>query len=379
MTITGELRLANAAARLNIGSNNLLLDLNADVFDNLTGLGKVFGASRMILTNGLISDGGISKVYGNTSPYIFPFGFYNAANTTFYYMPASIQFSSAPAGYGTITTRPVNARHPLVQSANSLSCYWKTESSGFSGVPANSVVHKYYYDFARSNFFVAGSEINYIPGVYRGSSGWTAITDINKVNDGINEVAYDTAFTANGEYTAGEPAAFVAIPVRYSTGVNGDWDNTATWSATAIGGPGGASVPDANTIVVIGDETHNHTVTISANGKSAGSLAINNGSTLDIRNTNNHNFEAFPDKGVSGTGTLRIATNNYFPRGDFGDFIGESGGTVEYYTIGGNITIPVTSDVTGLVLDHYYNLRISPVATTTITLPNSNLTNDTTI
>ncbi len=374
MTITGELRLANVAALLNIGSYNLLLGLNADVYDNLTGTGKVFDAARMIQTSGFISDGGVSRVYSNTSPFVFPFGFYNAANTTYYYMPASVQFSSAPSGYGTVTTRPVNARHPLVQSANSLACYWKTESSGFTGVPANSVVHKYYYDFARTNYFVAGSEGNYIPGVYRASAGWTSINDINKVNDGTNEIAYDTAYTAIGEYTAGEPAAFAAIAVRYSTGVNGDWDNTATWSAAAVGGPGGASIPDGNTIVVIGDATHNHTVTINASGKSAGSLTIYNGSTLDLRGTINHNFEAFPDKGVSGTGTLRIAASNYFPRGDFGDFIGETGGTVEYYTIGGNVSIPTTSDVTGLILDHYYNLKISPTVGFTITLPNSNLT-----
>ena len=74
-------------------------------------------------------------------------------------------------------------------------------------------------------------------------------------------------YTADGEYTAGEPNAFTAIPVRYSSGVNGDWNNTATWSATAVGGPGGASIPDGNTMVVIGDATHNHTVIINQNRK----------------------------------------------------------------------------------------------------------------
>ena len=36
--------------------------------------------------------------------------------------------------------------------------------------------------------------------------------------------------------------------------------------------------------------------------------------------------------------------------------------------------MPVLSDVTALTLDHYYNLRISPVTGTTVTFPNSNLT-----
>jgi len=58
MTVTGELRLANVAALLNIGANNLVLGLNAEVYDNLTGTGRVFDATRMILTSGFISDGG---------------------------------------------------------------------------------------------------------------------------------------------------------------------------------------------------------------------------------------------------------------------------------------------------------------------------------
>ena len=53
----------------------------------------------------------------------------------------------------------------------------------------------------------------------------------------------------------------------------------------------------------------------------------------------------------------------------------KTGGTVEYYTISpANITMPITSDVTGLVLNHYYNLKMSPVAGTLVSFPNSDLT-----
>ncbi|MBN2275401.1 MAG: hypothetical protein JXK95_13790, partial [Bacteroidales bacterium] len=373
--ITGNLRLANAAARLNIGLHILSLSADADIFDDLTGTGKNFSASRMIVTSGLVSDGGIRISYSGTDAYLFPVGFYNSANATYYYLPASIQYSAAPSAYGSVTTRPVNARHPLSQNTNSLACYWNTQSNGFTGVPAGSVIHNYFYD----DNFVSGTESNYIPAVYRNNDGllWTVINDPLRVNDGTNIVTYDTAYKADGEYTAGELTAFSAIPIRYSTGINGDWDNTATWSSTGVGGPGGASVPDGNTIVIIGDETHHHTVTINQNNRVCGSLTINDGSTLDLRDNTGHNFEALPEKDISGTGTLRIASNNYFPRGDFGDFIGETGGTVEYYTITpapGSISIPEISDGTGLVLDHYYNLKISSVTGTTITLPNSDLT-----
>ncbi len=186
----------------------------------------------MIQTSGLMSDGGVSKVYSNTTAYVFPFGFYNSANATYYYMPASIRFSSAPAAYGTVTSRPVNARHPLAQTANSLSCYWKTTQSGFSGVPAGSVIHNYTYD-AASNYFVGGGAENaYIPAVFRNnaSNSWTSINNPVLVNEGANIVTYDTAFTADGEYTAGESNAFASIPILYSTGTDGDWSHTATWS-----------------------------------------------------------------------------------------------------------------------------------------------------
>ncbi|MBN1416427.1 MAG: hypothetical protein JW973_15090, partial [Bacteroidales bacterium] len=375
ISLAGDLRLANTAARFNIGSNNLSISATGDVFDNLTGTGKNFSATRMIQTTGKMSDGGISKVYNSTNAFLFPFGFYNATNATYYYMPASIRYSSAPAAYGTVTSRPVNARHPLAQTTNALACYWKTFSTGFTGVPAGSVVHNYTYD-PLSNYFVSGTESNYIPAVYRNSDAATWITINNPVlvNDGTNVATYDTAYKADGDYTAGEPDAFTPIQIRYSTGINGDWDNTATWSATAVGGPGGASIPDANTIVIIGDTVNNHTVFVNQNSRVCGSLSICNGSTLDLRDFTGHNFEAFPDQGVKGTGTLRIASDNYFPRGDFGDFIGESGGTVEYYTIApASITIPVNSDVTGLMLDHYYNLKVSPATGTTITFPNSDL------
>jgi len=376
LTITGELRLANTAARLSIGSNVLALDTNANVYDAVAGATQVFSAARMIYTNGLMSDGGVSKIFSNTNAFNFPFGFYNTSNTTYYYMPHSIQFSNAPTTYGTVTTRPVNARHPLTQSINSLACYWKTTSTGFTGIPAGSVMHNYYYDYAASNYFVSGTEANYIPAMNLGNSTWNTINNVALVNNVTNQVSYNAADSAGGEYTAGEPAAFTAIQSRYSTGVNGDWDNTATWSATAVGGPGGASVPVASTLVIIGDATHNHTVTINANNKQCANLTIAAGSTLDLQTYTGHNFGVVPGNGMAGSGTLRIASNNYFPQGDFGAFIAGNGGTVEYYTsaVVGNITIPTTSSVSGLALGAYKNLKLTHSSTYTITLPDRDLT-----
>ncbi len=374
MTITGELRLAGtagASARLDIGLNSLRLTSTAEVYDALNGKTQTgFSNNRMVLTKGFMSDNGLSRDYSNTDTLVYPFGFLNGA--TYYYMPAFIQFSSAPTTYGTVTTRPVNSRHYLAQSPNSLACYWKTTSTGFSGIPSGSVWHQYNYNTA----FIGGNENYYYSGVYRGGTAWTYINDQNKVDKGNHDFIYDTAYIADGDYTAGELATFGVIPVLYSSSTPTFWDLASSWS-TSIGGAGGAGVPTATTLVYIGDATHNHTITVRANGATAGSLNIASGSTLDLQNYNGHNFAALPQKGVTGGGTLRIASSNYFPRGDFGDFIDVNGGTVEYYTLAAapvNITIPLTSDVTGLALITYKNLKLSPSTGYNIILPNQDLT-----
>ena len=371
-TITGDLRLAGAGtaaipSRLNIGQYNLKFAVTGDIYSDLApGVSKNFNENRMIQTGGLMSDGGVSKTYSSTTGFLYPFGFLSGA--TYYYMPADIRFSANPAQYGSVTSRPVNARHPLMQSPNSLSTYWKTTSTGFAGIPSGSVVHRYYHDKAHlTNFFVSGTETAYVPGVYYGGSTWSVINNINNVNEGTNEVLYDTSFTANGDYSAGEPASFTSIPVLYSV-ANGNWNNANSWSDTP-GGTNHPGIPGSNTIVYIVD---NHTITATV-ASFAGSLFIDLGSVLDLGNTQGHNFASLPDKSVAGRGKLRIASDNYFPQGDFGDFIGENGGTVEYYTTGSNITLPTNSSVTNITLDHYYNLTLSPANGTTIFLPSGNL------
>jgi hypothetical protein len=366
MTVTGDLRLAGTAAipanrwsTLNIGSYSLTLDSASNIYSDLASDISFFNY-RMIQTNGLMSDGGVSKIFSNTNAFNFPFGFYNTSNTTYYYMPHSIQFSSVPTTYGTVTTRPVNARHPLTQSTNSLACYWKTTSTDFTGVPTGSVINNYYYDYAQSNYFVTGTEANYIPAVY-GNSIWNTVP--SGVITATNQVSYN-ADNADGEYTAGYPSAFSAISTLYSV-ANGNWNIANTWSTTRGGAPGNGGTPAANTLVYICD---GKTVTTTA-AASASSLTIETGSTLDLQNVIGHNFVSIPTCG----GTLRIASTGYFPSGDWGYFLGSAGGTVEYYTSAGNMTIPTTS-ASGLVLGAYKNLKLTHSLTYTITLPDRDLT-----
>ncbi len=368
MDITGELRLAgttNGAWNiLNIGINHLYLDSAAVVYSDLNNPTITFSSNRMIQTSGLMSDGGVSKKFSSTTAFTFPFG------VSGYYLPASIQFSAAPTNYGVVTTRPVNSVHPLAQTANVLSCYWKTESEGFSGIPANSVRHNYFYNDA----FLNGAETSYIPGFYSHTLfNWNYINNTSLVDEGTNMITYGTASAADGDFTAGFLAAFGAITVLYSVN-DGPWTTASTWN-TQADGSGVSGVPNNSTMVLI---VNNHNVHVTAANASAGGLYIENGSTLDLRTFQGHNFEAIPNNKVSGSGTLRIGSTNYFPQGDFGNFIGPNGGTVEYYTSATvtAITIPMQSTTTALPLSTYNHLIVNTTsgATHSIILPARNLT-----
>ena len=125
--------------------------------------------------------------------------------------------------------------------------------------------------------------------------------------------------------------------------------------------------PCATCPVVIGDgNTINHTVTTVANSF-CGSLALNTGSTLDCSTFTGHNFGTSTGGVVTGRGRIRI-NSTVFPPGDFTNFIGVNGGTVEWY--GATKTIPTTGGTPQFLnLPNYYNLVLNPSTGQTITLP----------
>ncbi len=355
--INGNLRLASNHV-LDIGIYKLTFSSTSNVYDALAGTGTNFNGTKMIRTAGNMSDGGVSKEFGSTAPFLFPFG------TGTDYTPARIQFSGAPASWGTVNIKPVARYQNFVTSSNSLDYYWKVTSEDFSGVAANSVSHTFWY----VDSDIRGTEASYIPGVYRPYS-WTYINDIAQVVDANNEVRFWNISEVDGDYTAGELSAFGAVKVFYSR-QNGNWSDPNTWSSVAVGGPVDGALPGASNPVVIGDgSTNNHTVTISVNNITTGGLEIRSGSVLDIGTTTGHNFGALPDSKVLGTGKLRIsssAATAVFPAGDFGNFLNSGGGTVEYYSTGAtNFTLPA-----GIV--YYNNLILSP-GNANITMPNANM------
>jgi hypothetical protein len=371
-SITGNLRLASGI--LDINKYNLALSANCNIYDVLTGTPPptTFGDTKMLTTTGQQSDGGLTKTFNATGSFLYPVG----AGTG--YHPGTISFSQAPTTWGDITVKPVASSHPLIILGNEvMTYYWKVTSNLITGIQPGSVSHTYKYVAAD-----AGAAINlYAPGVFN-PYAWVqgAREQVDKINKNI---LFPGISIIDGDYTAGTPAGLGGINLFYSHR-SGDWDTQSTWSLVSNdpASPDATFFPGPNDPVVIGDGIgNNHVVTISANGKAAGTLQLNHGSILDLKNTTGHNFVVLPDLKILGTGTLRLASGT-FPSGDYGFFLGSDGGILEYYTettpsdIGTSFTIPTTylSGSTITDITNYCNLILSPATGKNITLPNTDLT-----
>jgi len=353
LTVSSDIRINGAFCllkniRVDLGSNRLTLGEYAAVYSEL-GTGNQFSNNKMILTNGLGSDGGIAKIFrgSGSETILLPYGFYKSSNSTHYYLPSTIEYCGTVGG--TITSRPVSEHHPLAQNDSVLGAYWKNTATGFEGVETNS----FNLNFIYNDDLITGTDTNYVAGVYRNDTSWIYLNDPTAINPPTKTITFANQQTAMGDHTAGYTSAFAAIPVLYSR-QSGDWDSTSTWSITGHDGDPASQTPNQTTLVAIGG---GHIVQINSDNKQAGGLRLIAGSTLDLTNTQGHDFSSIPEETINGAGTLKISSSNYFPAGDFGDFIGPDGGTVEYYTDEVDIVLPIESaDVAKLKLNQYRNL-----------------------
>lgn len=373
LSISGTLTLAGTGNSL-FDISLYQLSLTSPSATALTTTGSPFSSAKMIRTSGLQSDRGLRKTFANLSAFTYAFG----VGST--YTPATIQFTAAPSTYGTIAIKPVSSRHPFITAGitNNLSYYWKVATTGFTGITAASVSQQYQY----TDGYVSSpaDEPNYVPARYNPAT-WTVINDPTRVNETTNIISFTGVDYIDGDYTAGIPASFGIVKIFYSKR-NGNWNNVAAgttpWSNVSHSGPDATVAPGPGDQVFIGNgSTFNHTVIITANGQSSGGLEINTGSTLDIGVSTGHNFGRLENISISGSGMLRISSASataQFPAGDFGNFIRESGGSVEYYTTGAqDFTIPLTSAApTNLPLISYKNLILTPATGRYIAMPNQN-------
>ncbi|HYF68843.1 MAG TPA: T9SS type A sorting domain-containing protein [Ohtaekwangia sp.] len=374
LAISGTLTLAGTGNSL-FDISHYQLSLTSPSATALTTTGNAFSSTKMIRTLGFQSDRGVRKTFGNLSAFTFAFGV--AGN----YTPATIQLTSAPTTYGTITARPVNTRHHFVVAGNTnnLSYYWKVVSAGFTGLAATAVTHTYHY--LDSDVVPAGDDSNYVPARYSPTT-WTVINNTTQVNQVSNTISFNGVGYIDGDFTAGRPSSFGIVTIYYSMR-SGNWSDanpgTTPWSNVSHSGPATTSTPGAGDQVFIGDgATFNHTITITSNGMASGGLEINSGSTLDVGTYTGHDFGRLENAQILGSGLLRISSATataQFPAGDFGNFIRVTGGTVEYYTTGTqNFSIPASSATpTNLPLISYKNLILTPDASRNIRMPDQDI------
>ncbi|NOU17724.1 MAG: hypothetical protein HOO91_09210 [Bacteroidales bacterium] len=378
ITINGVLTFSRDKL-FNICTYNLKLNASASI---VSGSGSFL--NRYIQTSGNSGDGGVTKVYSSTTAFVFPIGAPTLIPVrAVKYTPATIGFSSAPTTYGSITIIPVGYEHPSTTvNGQSLTYFWRIKSSGFAGIPANSVIHTFVYDQSD----VVGTEGNYIPSVYnRSTYTWNSGVVAN-INTGTNTISDWTAPTnsmafLDGDYTAGD-ACFGTPQIYYSL-ASGFWSALATWTFNSSHtGAQAGSVPGANDIVIIGnnhtvsfDTPANYLVNPDTDPHSCASLQIEVGATLDTRYNPSSNFGMVLSSS-SGNGTFRVAASQTtgstfaFPLGDFTDF-NINLGTTELYST--NPAAGTTYWLPNGILT-YGNLILSPLGGSNIIFPNNNLT-----
>jgi len=375
ISITGVLRLVSNKIFV-IGSNNLNLSATASLTST-----PAFSSTCFIHTNGQLGDGGITKTFSSNSAFTFPVGAYSTMRpATYGYTPAAIGFSSSPSAYGSITVVPVGYEHPgTTTNGQSLTYFWHVKSSGFTGIPSNAVTHSFTY----SQTDVVGTEANYLPALYVGSTyTWNIGTNANPpINSGTNDIS-DWSTPTNStnyldaDYTAGDNA--FGVPLKFYSIASSAWNLNTTWSYTSggaavpAGGVAGVNFPGANSIVVI---ENNKTVNLTANANCA-SLQIQSGSVLDIYtwSTTASNFGMVINH-PGGNGLFRLTTTVgspklfTFPLGDFSDF-NTNHGTTEYYDIDGTdgAMYILPANVTT-----YGNLMVTSKGGDNLVLPNNSL------
>jgi len=325
--ITGNITINNqltmTAGLIDIGDRMLTLGVNATIS------ATSYNTSRMIRTNGVLSDGGIKKHYpSGTLDFLFPFGILNK------YTPARVNVT-ANSAVGEVVAKPVSSKHPSTRVAaeTQLNYFWEILSTGFSGLTATLT-------FNYTDAEVTTSESSWRGGRFA-FPNWTPIGGSpGVVNAATNTLTFTQTGTMNGGFTAGLEAEFAAVPTLYSrsaicsTGC--DWNNLNSWSEDGHDGLATNILPNGQPMVIAGTDS----VFFAGNNFVAESVRLDTGSVLNMQASFGHNLGV-----VNGKGKIKIsatASNLFvFPGGNYTAFASDTGGTVEFFG-NTNGTLPAT-------------------------------------
>ncbi len=144
----------------------------------------------------------------------------------------------------------------------------------------------------------------------------------------------------------------------YSTGNFSDYSNwTQDPSGTTFVNPFSTPPSDGDVAIIL----NGFTITADVNNINLYAATINSGATLDMMATTGNSLGT-----VSGSGLLRV-NGVGLPTGTYASFVSSSGGTVEYYNSGGNLSTTQTT-YNNLSLTNTTNTAISYVMASNLTV-----------
>ena len=357
----GRLELNNAAGAklmsdINLQNNLVLTQGVLDIKKFLVTLsqnslitGAPFGVTKMIKSNGVISDLGVRKFF-TASPQSFTF----PVGVSGKYTPA-IYSISANASVGYIKVNPVNSYHPTVTDPlKVLNYYWLIESSGITGFDANVLLQYMPGDvFGIESDYVAAKLVK--PGNFWYEAPYGPATDnVDETNNQIT-FSFTTSNSINGEYTAGDNTAIPGEIPTYQSNKDGNWSDETIWTPVGPSPPCQPGGPIGANVII------DHVVTIDINRINSYTTTINNRLRFP-RTTFGHSYGF-----VSGDGTLYLEEGN-LPAGSYTSFTNCSGnGTIEYGGIG-NYSVTIVASLFSSLPNMFFT------GTGTRVLPDKDLT-----
>ncbi len=329
----------------------LTLGANSDI------VGSGYSNAKMITSDGVFSNVGISKVFSATADgttFTFPLG------TSGKYTPATLALTNIGTT-GAFRINNINSNHPgVLDPTNVLDYFWEVESSGITGF--DGILSLEYLD---SDVQVTGAnaESDYIAAalLLPGTSWTKATAGAGDAADRVYEASDSLLFyfsgssSLSGEYTCGIDTAMPNNVPEFTSNTDGNWSNPANWtqtggdSYTLTGGPNGFIVTIRST----------DGITTDANYASAYRTTIEGTLTIPSA-TYGHNLGT-----VSGSGTLALQSGT-FPAGRFTDFLDcANNATLEY---GGTGSYTLIADLYSSIPNLHFTGTGSRV------LPNKDLT-----
>lgn len=309
-----------------------IFDINSKLLslgENSNIVGNDFSETKMIASDGVYSDVGISKIFtsaDNGTTFLYPLG------TSDKYTPAELIITNID-NTGSIRLNNINNNHPgVIDPDNVLDYFWEVESTGITNFEGSFQLNYIDNDVQVTG---ANTEADYIaahlllPGTNWSKAAPGPSTDNVDEDNDIITFNFSGTNSLSGEYTAGIDTALPDNVPEFISNQSGNWSNKDNWDQ--IGGDTYELSGGPNGFIVIIDT--NHTITTDENYMSAYRTTIN-GTLKVVKPYYGHNLGT-----VSGSGTLYLESGT-FPAGRYTEFLDcannatlEYGGTGNYNLI----------------------------------------------